>query len=69
MKLLKQLIIKGLLFYHKYLSFDQGMLAFLAPGGACKYNPNCSVYTAQMVERYGVVHGLKLGGRRFLSCR
>lgn len=56
-------------FYRYFLSFDTGMLKILAPGGACKYNPTCSLYTRQMVEKYGVIKGLSLGFKRILSCR
>lgn len=56
-------------FYQRYLSFDRGLLSVLAPGGACKYNPTCSEYTRQMVLKHGIIKGLKLGGKRILSCR
>lgn len=63
-------IILGLLdFYSRVLSFDKGLLSFLAPGGACRQSPTCSVYTKQMVERHGSLKGLILGGKRILSCR
>lgn len=56
-------------FYQKYLSFDHGMLAFLAPGGACKYEVSCSQYTKQMVARYGILKGLARGIKRIWRCR
>lgn len=55
--------------YQRFLSFDTGLLAFLAPGGACKYNPTCSEYTKQMMLQHGVLKGAGLGFRRILSCR
>ncbi|OGE19555.1 hypothetical protein A3A14_02915 [Candidatus Daviesbacteria bacterium RIFCSPLOWO2_01_FULL_43_38] len=66
---MKLLILSLLDFYSQVLSFDKGLLSFLAPGGACRQEPTCSVYTLQMVEKYGVVRGLYLGGKRILSCR
>lgn len=66
---MKKIIIFLINFYCQFLSLDRGVMSFLAPGGACKYSPTCSVYTKQMVEKYGVVKGLYLGGRRILSCR
>lgn len=55
-------------FYQKWLSFDRGLLAFLAPGGACKFRPTCSEYTKEMVRQKGVLKGLFLGGKRIISC-
>lgn len=66
---MKLIIIKLIEFYQTFLSFDRGILSFLAPGGACKFTPTCSEYTKQKVEKYGVIKGLYLGGKRILSCR
>lgn len=66
---MKQVIIRLIEFYQKYLSFDRGFLFFLAPFGACKYSPTCSEYTKQSIEEYGLIKGLILGGKRILSCR
>ncbi|MBI2600541.1 membrane protein insertion efficiency factor YidD [Candidatus Daviesbacteria bacterium] len=56
-------------FYRIFLSFDRGILSLLAPGGACKYAPTCSLYTKQMIEKYGVLNGVIKGLKRILSCR
>lgn len=37
-------------------------------GGACRFYPSCSRYTAGCVERFGAFRGLKLGVRRILKC-
>lgn len=66
---MRNFIISLINFYSLYLSFDRGIFKVLAPGGSCKYSPSCSVYTKQMVEKYGVSKGLKLGFWRILSCR
>lgn len=66
---MKQSIVWLIEFYQHFLSFDRGLLAILAPGGACKYSPTCSEYTRQMVVKYGVIEGLKKGVKRILSCR
>jgi uncharacterized protein len=34
----------------------------------CRFEPTCSVYTMQAVEKYGVIRGVWLGGRRLLRC-
>lgn len=35
----------------------------------CRYQPTCSEYSRQAVERHGILRGLLLSGRRALSCR
>lgn len=56
-------------FYQSYLSFDRGVLAAFAPGGACRYDTSCSEYTKQMVGKFGVIHGSWLGLKRIWSCK
>jgi len=34
----------------------------------CKYEPTCSRYAVQAVERYGILRGLVLAGWRLLRC-
>ena len=36
---------------------------------ACKYQPTCSMYAKEAVERHGVVKGLWLALKRVLRCR
>lgn len=66
---MKNLLINLIQFYQVYLSFDKGVLALLAPGGACKYETSCSEYTKQMIIQKGAGKGLMLGVKRIWSCR
>ncbi len=34
----------------------------------CRFQPTCSEYTAQAIEKYGVVKGIALGCWRLMRC-
>ena len=40
---------------------------FLPP--ACRFEPSCSEYTRQAVERYGALKGTWMGVKRILRCQ
>jgi len=66
---MSKLFIKIIEFYQKYLSFDKGILAFLAPGGACKYSPTCSEYAKIKIREFGVIRGGRMALKRIWECR
>lgn len=37
-------------------------------GPACRFEPTCSHYAAQAIERHGAVRGVGLAARRVLRC-
>ena len=43
---------------------------FLSPmlPPTCRYEPSCSLYTVQAIEKYGVLKGLFMGILRVLRC-
>jgi len=51
---------------HGYQHYGRNLLTGLI---ACRYNPTCSVYSIQAVEKYGIRWGLVLSVRRLVSCR
>jgi len=55
----KKIILKLLVWYKKYIS----------RGENCRFIPSCSEYTYEAVNKYGVIKGLWLGGKRVLKCR
>jgi putative membrane protein insertion efficiency factor len=43
-------------------------LAPALPRGACRFEPSCSAYALQALERHGPFVGLWLSARRLLRC-
>lgn len=61
-------VLKTIRVYQKLFSPDHGPLRVLYPHGYCKFNPSCSQYTYEAVEKKGVTRGLILGTARILRC-
>lgn len=34
----------------------------------CRFQPTCSQYTSEAINRYGIVKGALLGGKRVIRC-
>jgi len=43
---------------------------FVSPGlpRRCRYEPTCSLYAAQAIQRFGILRGLVLAGWRVIRC-
>lgn len=54
--------------YQITLSFDHGLLKYFFPLGRCRYQPTCSEYMYQSIERFGLIKGVFLGIKRILRC-
>jgi uncharacterized protein len=59
---MKKLTLLLLRFYKKYLSPGRFGIKM------CRFEPSCSRYTTEAVEKYGIIRGLLLGGWRVLRC-
>jgi len=57
---MKTLALGMIRFYKRFIS---PMLP-----SACIYEPTCSVYTYQAIERYGVIRGSWMGMKRISRC-
>lgn len=64
----KYLAKKAIRAYQKTLSFDHGPLRVLYSEGFCRFQPTCSQYTYEAIDKYGVWRGSWLGLRRIIRC-
>ena len=60
MSLLRRALVAPITFYQRAISP-------LLPRH-CKYEPSCSEYASQALQRYGILRGLVLAGWRLLRC-
>jgi len=61
---MKKLFIKLINFYQKHISTYLSQVWNVH----CKYEPTCSEYTKQAIEKYGVLKGSLMGLKRILRC-
>ncbi|GAP64103.1 hypothetical protein ARMA_2526 [Ardenticatena maritima] len=57
---MKRLALGLIRFYQRYIS--------PLTGPTCRFQPTCSHYTYEAIEKYGVIKGMWLGIRRILRC-
>jgi uncharacterized protein len=52
------------------LTLIQGYRALVSPllGPACRFEPTCSRYAMEAIDRYGVLRGLAMAAWRLLKC-
>jgi uncharacterized protein len=62
------LVIKIIKIYQKTLSLDHGPLKQFYPHGFCRFNPSCSDYGIQAINKYGIFKGGFLTVKRIFRC-
>lgn len=63
----KLFALKSIRFYQKWLSLDQGYPSKMRIK-VCRFEPYCSEYTYQAIDKYGLIKGVGMGAWRILRC-
>jgi putative membrane protein insertion efficiency factor len=52
------------------IAIIKGYQRFISPllGSNCRFNPTCSSYANQAIERFGVIKGCWLASKRIVKC-
>lgn len=66
---MQKIVLKLIRGYQKTLFFHSEIFKVLfLTDRVCRFEPSCSNYTYQAVEKYGVLKGLILGFKRIVRC-
>jgi len=67
--MLKKFILKSIRFYQKTAIFRHPILKSLFLSDAvCRFQPTCSEYSYQAIEKYGIIRGSFLAFKRIIKC-
>lgn len=64
----RPIALKTIRLYQKTLSLDHGPMRKLFPYGFCRFQPTCSQYTYEAINKYGTLKGSVMGTWRVLRC-
>lgn len=65
---MKSIVIFTIKIYQKLFSFDHSFWAKPEVIRMCRFEPSCSQYTVEAIEKYGVIKGSGKGIWRILRC-
>jgi putative membrane protein insertion efficiency factor len=67
--MLKRVVLKLIRFYQSCLAWDGWFFRFFfLTDKACRFEPTCSEYTYQAIEKYGILGGSWIGLKRIIRC-
>lgn len=67
-KILKTILLKTIKLYQATLSPDTGWFKHKHPAGFCRFQPHCSEYAYQAINKYGSLLGTLKTIKRLLRC-
>jgi len=66
---MKKLVLKLIRFYQQTKIFHGPLLkALYLSDSSCRFNPSCSQYCYQAINKYGIIKGGFIGLKRILKC-
>ena len=66
---MKKIALKLIRLYQASFLIRSPVLKFLfLSDAACRFSPTCSDYCYQAINRYGIIRGSWLGGKRIIRC-
>ncbi len=65
---MKKVLIFLIKIYQKTISPDHSLFGNLLFGPCCLFNPTCSDYCIQTINKFGLAKGLFMFLKRFLKC-
>lgn len=64
----KIIVLKFIRFYQHNFSPDHSHYKILYPFGYCKFNPTCSEYAYQAIDKHGLIKGGRRAIWRLIRC-
>lgn len=64
---MKRILIGSIRLYQKTISPDHGWFSH-GKRHVCRFEPTCSQYTIEAIEKYGSLKGMGIGAWRILRC-
>ncbi len=56
-------------FIHLYRwTVKPALHVLVGPAGGCRYEPSCSLYAIEAVQRHGAIRGVWMGAKRIARC-
>jgi len=67
-QIVRRFVLGSIRVYQKTLSLDHSPFRHLFPYGYCRFNPTCSEYAYQAIDRHGLIKGGWQAFKRLLRC-